>query len=436
MAEQEVVAAKPREGKFNKNAARRVRVAGMIPAVLYGAKEAAIAVELDPKQITRILHSESGHNTIFDLEIGGPVAGGARTKAMIVDWQYEPIKGKLMHIDLKRIAMDKAMRVKVPILLEGVPVGVKMQGGILDQVLREVEIECLPGDIPSHIDMNVSSLGLGSSIRVADLPRGGKLKFITDENATVAHIVSIKEEVAPVVDVVAAAAPVEPEVAKKGKVETPDAPAASESSADGERRGVALVVGLGNPGIEYQFTPHNAGFLAIDRLAQQSGVAVANRRCRALTATARIAGREVVLAKPETYMNLSGISVQALVKEFDADASRDLIVIYDEIALGLGSLRIRERGSSGGHNGVRSISGSLGSEEWLRIRIGVAPPGDEAAESARRGRKDYVLMPMRKAQLAILDEVLDRTARAVEMVLAQGAGPAMNEFNRREPGDE
>jgi PTH1 family peptidyl-tRNA hydrolase len=199
---------------------------------------------------------------------------------------------------------------------------------------------------------------------------------------------------------------------------------------------VALVVGLGNPGIEYQFTPHNAGFLAIDRLAQQSGVAVTNRRCRALTATARIAGREVVLAKPETYMNLSGISVQALVKEFDADASRDLIVIYDEIALRLGSLRIRERGSSGGHNGVSSISGALGSEEWLRIRIGVAPPGDEAAESARRGRKDYVLTPMRKAQLAILDEVLDRTARAVEMILAQGAGPAMNEFNRRETGDE
>jgi PTH1 family peptidyl-tRNA hydrolase len=197
---------------------------------------------------------------------------------------------------------------------------------------------------------------------------------------------------------------------------------------------VVLVVGLGNPGVEYQFTPHNAGFLAIDRLAQQSGVAVTNRRCRALTATARIAGREVVLAKPETFMNLSGISVQALVKEFDADATRDLIVIYDEIALGLGSLRIRERGSSGGHNGVRSISGALGSEEWLRIRIGVAPPGDEAAESARRGRKDYVLT--RKAQLAILDEVLDRTARAVEMVLAQGAGPAMNEFNRREPGDE
>ena len=226
MAEQEVVAAKPREGKFNKNAARRVRVAGMIPAVVYGAKEASIAVELDPKQITRILHSDSGHNTIFDLEIGAAAGlAAAKTKAMIVDWQYEPIKGKLLHIDLKRIAMDKAMRVKVPILLEGVPVGVKTQGGILDQVLREVEIECLPGDIPSHIDLNVTSLGLGDSIRVTDLPHGGKLKFITDENATVAHVVAIKEEAAPAADAVAAAGPAEPEVAKKGKTDAPDAPA-------------------------------------------------------------------------------------------------------------------------------------------------------------------------------------------------------------------
>ena len=205
---------------------------------------------------------------------------------------------------------------------------------------------------------------------------------------------------------------------------------------DGERKGPALVVGLGNPGIEYQFTPHNAGFLAIDRLAEQGGVTVNNRRCRALTATTRIAGRDVVLAKPETFMNLSGISVQALVKEFDADATRDLIVIYDEVALSLGSLRIRERGSAGGHNGVRSVSAALGSEEWVRIRIGIAPPGDEAADRARRGRKDYVLTPMRKAQLAILDEVLDRTAKAVEMVLAKGAGPAMNEFNRRENGEQ
>jgi PTH1 family peptidyl-tRNA hydrolase len=212
--------------------------------------------------------------------------------------------------------------------------------------------------------------------------------------------------------------------------------AAGASTVDAEKRGPALVVGLGNPGIEYQFTPHNVGFLAIDRLAEQGGVAVTNRRCRALTATTRIAGRDVVLAKPETFMNLSGISVQALVQEFDANAQRDLIVIYDEIALSLGSIRIRERGSSGGHNGVKSVSGAVGSEEWLRIRIGVAPAGEEAAERARRGRKDYVLTPFRKAQLVVLDEVLDQTARAVETLLAKGAGPAMNEFNRRETGDE
>jgi PTH1 family peptidyl-tRNA hydrolase len=193
-----------------------------------------------------------------------------------------------------------------------------------------------------------------------------------------------------------------------------------------------LVVGLGNPGIEYQFTPHNAGFLAIDRLAEQNGVAVANRRCRALTARTHIAGREVVLAKPETYMNLSGIAVQALLRELQVDAKRDLIVIYDEVDLPLGTLRIRERGSSGGHNGVKSISGALGTEEWLRIRIGIAPDADAAAESARRNRKDYVLTPWRNAQLEVVDEVLDRAARAVETVLAKGAGPAMNEFNRRD----
>lgn len=229
MAEQEVVAAKPREGKLNKNAARRVRVKGMIPGVIYGAQEASVAVELDPKQIARILHSESGHNTIFDLQIDGGTAG-AKTKAMIVDWQYEPIKGTLMHIDLKRIAMDKPMRVEVPVQFTGTPVGVKTQGGILDQVLREVEVECLPADIPSSIVVDATNLALGDVVRVGDLPRAGTLKFITDENTTVAHIVSIKEEVAPVVDVVAAA-PAEPEVAKKGKQESAEVPAAEAKPA-------------------------------------------------------------------------------------------------------------------------------------------------------------------------------------------------------------
>jgi large subunit ribosomal protein L25 len=214
MATTEVVKAAPREGKFNKNAARRVRVAGKIPAVIYGAKEPSVAIELDPKQVLRILHSASGHNTIFDVEVGD-----ARAKAMIVDWQYEPIKGSLLHVDLKRIAMDQTMRVEVPVLLEGTPFGVKNEGGLLEQVLREVEIECLPGDIPANIAFDVSGLKINDSIRVSDLPHGGKFTFVTDEDATVAHVVVIKEEAAPTADAVAAAGAAEPEVVKKGKQE-------------------------------------------------------------------------------------------------------------------------------------------------------------------------------------------------------------------------
>ena len=189
-----------------------------------------------------------------------------------------------------------------------------------------------------------------------------------------------------------------------------------------------LVVGLGNPGIEYQFTPHNAGFLAVDRIAERSGVQLANRRCKALTATARIAGHEVLLAKPETFMNLSGNSVAALLNEFELDASSDLIVLYDDLALPMGSIRIRERGSSGGHNGVKSISGVLSTEEWIRIRIGVGKQ-TPAGEPVRAGGKDYLLAPMRKQELAVIDEVLDRAAQAVEVVLGKGVRAAMNEFN-------
>jgi large subunit ribosomal protein L25 len=219
------VVATPREGKFNKNAARRVRVSGKIPAVVYGAGQDAVAVSVDPKVITKILHSDSGHNTIFDLD----VTGSSLVKAMIVDWQHEPIKGALLHIDLKRIAMDKTMIVSVPIQLVGTPVGVKSQGGILEHVLREVEIECLPNDIPSHLDVDVSGLELHGVIRVSDLPHSGSIKFLGEEDATVAHVTIIREVVEPTADVVAA--PAEPEGAKKGKGETDAAPAADAKDA-------------------------------------------------------------------------------------------------------------------------------------------------------------------------------------------------------------
>jgi large subunit ribosomal protein L25 len=229
-----ILEAQPRTAG-NKNDARRVRQDGKIPAVVYGAGEQSLSVSVDPRQVTRILNSETGHNTIFDLTLDG-----SKTKAMIVDWQYEPIKGKLLHIDVKRIAMDKKLAVKVPIFLKGEASGVKQQGGILEQMLREVEVECLPQDIPSHIDADVSELVFGKVLRVADLPHNDKVKFLTDENQPVAHVTSVKEEVAPTPEAAAAeaAAPAEPEVIKKGKQETEEegAAAAPEKAEKAEKK--------------------------------------------------------------------------------------------------------------------------------------------------------------------------------------------------------
>jgi large subunit ribosomal protein L25 len=215
--ESNILEAQPRAAG-NKNDARRVRRGGKIPAVLYGAGKQATAVSLDPRQVSRILHSASGHNTIFDLTLDG----GERTKAMIVDWQYEPIKGSLLHIDLKRVAMDQKLKVQVPIVLKGEAAGVKQEGGILEQLLREVEIECLPTDIPSSIEADVSHLIHGMVLRVSDLPHAANLKFLSDANRPVAHVISVKEEAAPTPEAVAAeaaAVPAEPEVIKKGKQE-------------------------------------------------------------------------------------------------------------------------------------------------------------------------------------------------------------------------
>jgi large subunit ribosomal protein L25 len=214
-AEQNFLEAQPRT-PGTKNDARRVRKQGKVPAVVYGAGKDAMPVSVDPRQVSRILHSVTGHNTVFDLAVDGE-----RTKAMIVDWQYEPIKGSLLHIDVKRIAMDQKLKVNVPIELIGEPAGVKQQGGILEQITREVEVECLPGDIPNQIELDVSELVFNMVLRVADLPKSDKLKFLTDADQPVAHVISIKEEEAPAADAIAgaAAAPAEPEVMKKGKQE-------------------------------------------------------------------------------------------------------------------------------------------------------------------------------------------------------------------------
>ena len=187
-----------------------------------------------------------------------------------------------------------------------------------------------------------------------------------------------------------------------------------------------LIVGLGNPGIEYQFTPHNLGFLAIDRLANDLDAEVRNRQCRALTARVVIAGQPVLLAKPETFMNLSGLAVAELVRKYEVDPVTDLVLIYDELDLPLGTIRIRQRGSSAGHNGMESVIGALGTQEFLRIRLGIAP------ERKISDGVKYVLTPFRKRELQLVDDVIDRTAEAVSVILTEGPGAAMNRFNRKE----
>jgi peptidyl-tRNA hydrolase, PTH1 family len=193
---------------------------------------------------------------------------------------------------------------------------------------------------------------------------------------------------------------------------------------------VKLIVGLGNPGIEYQFTPHNIGFLAVDRLAEQCGVMIENRHCKALTARSRIGKEEILLAKPETYMNLSGMSVLELVRKYEVEPEKDLIVIYDELDLPLGMIRVRPRGSSAGHNGMQSIINALQTEEIVRIRIGVAP------DDPRKGGAKYILAPFRKSQLLAVDEALDVTAQAVNVILSEGIATAMNRFNRKNKPEE
>jgi large subunit ribosomal protein L25 len=210
------------EGKIRetrgKNAARRTRTTGMVPATLYGGRKDAVALSVNAKQVARILRSETGHNTIFTVS----VAGGSAERAMVKDWQVDPLKGALLHVDLLRIAMDVKMRVRVPVHTFGEPQGVKMQGGIFEMVTREVEVECLPGDIPEEFKVDVSEMMIGKQLRASDLPLDPeKIKLITDPTRVLAHVVTLKkeEEPAPEAAVAAETAPAEPEVIKKGKKE-------------------------------------------------------------------------------------------------------------------------------------------------------------------------------------------------------------------------
>jgi large subunit ribosomal protein L25 len=215
--DQIIVEAAPRETR-GKNAARRLRVAGQVPAVLYGGKEGAQSLSVNTKQVSAILRSVSGHNTIFKVK-----TDHAEQTAIVKDWQVDPVKGTLVHVDLLRIAMDVRMRVKVPVQVFGEPQGVKLQGGVFEMVIREVEIECLPNDIPTEFRMDITSLMMGQQLRASDIQVDpAKIKMLTDPARVLAHVVALRVEEEKPADAVAAdaAAPAEPELIKKGKKET------------------------------------------------------------------------------------------------------------------------------------------------------------------------------------------------------------------------
>ena len=198
-----------------KNEARRLRVAGRVPATLYGGKGEVLALAVNTKQVTAILRSESGHNTLFQVDLGGK-----QEPAIVKDWQVDPVTGNLLHVDLLRIAMDVRMRVKVPVHTFGEPAGVKVQGGVYEVVTREVEVECLPADIPTEFKVDVSGLALNQSLRAGELPLDTKkLKLVTDPQTVLSHVVTLRAEEEKPVEAAVATVPAEPEVIKKGKKE-------------------------------------------------------------------------------------------------------------------------------------------------------------------------------------------------------------------------
>jgi len=226
MANDITIAAEPRATR-GKNEARRLRAAGSAPAVVYGIGKETLTVAVSPKDMGRILRSKTGHNTIFHLD----VKGGENTPVMIVDWQKDPVKDTLLHIDMKRIDLTVRLVVKVPVHTEGEPEGVKLQGGLHEVITREIEVECLPNEIPEFLSVDVSKLTIGQAVRASDVPLPGSVRLVSPPEAVISHIVTMKAEevVAPVAGAeVAPAAAAEPEVIKKGKKEEDEEAAADD----------------------------------------------------------------------------------------------------------------------------------------------------------------------------------------------------------------
>ena len=397
-----------------------------MPAVLYGGAaeggRAATPIAVQPKALLKILHSESGANTLIALKLAG--AGDARV--LVKEYQLDPITHQILHADFYRVAMDRLLRVTIPVTVTGEPKGVKQQGGILEFIRREIEIECLPADIPEHVAVDVSELMLHQGVRVRDIAIDPKWKAVSDADMMLVHVIMPKaEEVAAPAEAAAApAAAAEPEVIKKGKKDETEEEEEEEKVAfEGDRR------------------PRQPGRDPIRRHAAQrrirgrrrAGAARRTsrsnrRRSSALIAKIRRvpgADEPVLLAKPMTFMNASGQAVGDLLRYFKIDLG-DVLVLVDEVQLPLAKLRARSRGSAGGHNGLKSIVEHVG-ENFSRLRVGVGR-GD-----ARRDLADHVLARFDRDEEAEVERMTSRAADAAEMFIASGIAAVMNGFNGGDP---
>ena len=363
----------------------------MVPAVLYGAtadskRSTATPIAVKPKALLKILHSESGANTLISLKL----AGAGDTRVLVKEYQLDPVTHHLLHADFYRVRMDRLLRVTIPVTVKGEPKGVKQQGGILEFIRREIEIECLPADIPEHVEVDVSELMLHQGVRVRDIPVDPKWKPVSDADMMLVHVIMPKaEEVAAPADAAAAGptVPAEPEVIKKGK-----------KDEEGDEKREEVVGRL-----------HESDRRPRQSWREVSGHAAQHRVCRGRRAGAargcpirvgagQCAGRESrrrrstrLLIKPLTFMNESGQAVGELARYFKIDVG-DLLIVVDEVQLPLAKLRARARGSAGGHNGLKSIIEHLGSE-FPRLRVGVGRggrksrrPGRPRAGAVRAGR--------------------------------------------------
>ena len=417
-----------------RNEARRLRVTGKIPAVVYGVKEGGKAIAVDPKTLTKILQTELGANTLIKLNL----PGGGDARVLVKEYQIDPVTHQLLHADFYRVAMDKVIRVTVTVVPRGEPKGVKQQGGVLDIVHRQIEIECLPADIPEHIEVDVSEMMVGQSVRVRDVATNAKWKALSDPDMMLMHVIIPKvEEVAATPEAAAAAArlrrpsPKSSRRARRTKLRAKKAaPPLRRRKKRNRDSGLGigdwllkLIVGLGNPGPEYQDTRHNVGFKVVDEIARRHGASFDTSPADAEMAKVRNLGEGgTLLAKPLTFMNLSGRAVGDLLRYFKIDVA-DLLVVADDVNLPVGRLRARMRGSEGGHNGLRSIIEQLGTNEFPRLRVGVGR-GD-----TRRDLADHVLAGFEPAEREEIERAIARAADAAEMFATDGIVKVMNTFN-------